>query len=137
MSVALESIKIVGLYPFVADEQIVQEARDDFWGGEMTEEREAHVQGFFRDLYLIELEISPANADIKWETITQPCSDQTGDYQQVPYFEERIGETGTRWAFFFHYLDRSIPLSSPVGDLTLPEPTNLPTYLEKMAYVLP
>lgn len=138
MSVSLQSIRVIGVHPFVADQRLVEEAREDFWGGgELTEEREAHVQGFFKDLYVIEIETSPANAEIDWSAITQPCSDLTGDYWQVPYLEAQTDESGSRYAFFFHYLDRSKPLNSPLGDIVLPEPTPLPPHLQKMEYGLP
>jgi len=132
----LQSLKIIGLHPFSADEALIQEAREDFWGGWMTPEREAHVQSFFKDLYLVEIEAIPLGASIDWSGITQPRTDLAREDWQVPYLERQIDDT--RWAFFFHYLDVSKPLASELGDLTLPETTTLiPPRLENIEYWLP
>jgi len=76
---------------------------------------------------------------------------------QVPYMEWLLDESGEnvlsgpwlpltplepgpaclRVAFHLHFLDRSRPLSSPFGDLDLPDPTDAPSRLAQLTYEPP
>jgi hypothetical protein len=91
----------------------------------------------FGSLYLLEIEVVPAGSDIDWGAITQPVRGQPRANWQVPYDEQRIGEDGNRWAFFFHYLDLTRPLGTEIGGIMLPSPTPIPSHLPSIVYDVP
>lgn len=87
--------------------------------------------------HLIEVEINDQGKQFNWATVTQEDSEQPRSNWQVAYDETPLDNEGTRWAFFFHYLDISRPLLTSAGSLDLPTPTPLPRRLEYMKYVEP
>ena len=88
-------------------------------------------------VHLLEIEVPDFISDIEWSDITQPVPDRDRSYWQVPYDERRVPDRSDRWCFFFHYLDRSRPLRSPAGELTLPAETPAPDYLRFIRYEEP
>jgi hypothetical protein len=75
--------------------------------------------------------------DFDWAEVTQEIPHQPKENWQVAYNEEPLDESGRRWAFFFHYLDLKKPLLTPVGEVPLPELTNLPNHLKRIKYEAP
>ncbi len=137
MSQTLLSLRIIGLHPVIPDTKMFKDALDDFWGGDESETSLAHVKEHFANLYILEIEIDPPNAVFDWAEITQFCLDKLDDYWQVPWDERAIDDVGRRWAFFFHCLDLSRPLRTPIGEIDLPPPTPIPAHLLSLEYQLP
>lgn len=44
---------------------------------------------------------------------------------------------GSRWVFFFHSLNFQYPLATPLGPISLPQPTPLPGHLSEIEYEAP
>jgi hypothetical protein len=74
---------------------------------------------------------------VRWAAFTQKQSDQPSENWQVAYDEHAIAEAEGRWAFFFHFLDRSKPLETPAGARVLPVATARPPHLDHVAYDAP
>ena len=87
--------------------------------------------------HLIEVEIDKHDAPFDWGDVTQEVPEQPRSDWQVAYDETSLNDEGTRWAFFFHYLDLSRPLSTPGGQLPIPVPTPLPDSLKDVEYIEP
>jgi hypothetical protein len=66
--------------------------------------------------------------------VTQENENGPQSNWQVAYDEQPLDDKRSRWAFFFHYLDLSKPLLTPMGPLELPTPTPLPEHLQQIAY---
>ncbi len=106
---AMNGLRIVGLHPVEAPEPV----------------------------HLVELDASGYKSDLDWGAITQPVEGRDRSYWQVPYDEMPVPGKPDHWCFFFHYLDRSRPLSSPAGALVLPTETPLPAHLRCIKYEQP
>lgn len=141
MASDLQSLRIIGVHPVVPTEGQFREALDIMFGEGLTgrplAEAQAEVRGHFDGLFLVEIAVEPSGAEPEWTAITQPIEGQPSDNWQVPYDEHPIGDEGTRWAFFLHYLDLKRPLRTPVGDHDLPEPTPMPAHLKQIEYESP
>lgn len=89
--------------------------------------------------HLIEMELTGPAAEIDFTDITQEDRQLPRDSWQVPYDEQMIFEDGqtTVWVFFFHYLKVSKPLLTPIGPITLPKVTPLPSRLREIEYLEP
>ena len=137
----IKSLAIIGIHLVPVSEQQFRDAVNELWGenlaGEELGEAEENARQHFESLYLIEIEIDPPGAEIDWAQITQPLYDKPRDSWQVPYDERPLDESGKRWAFFFHFLDYSKPLLTPIGDIKLPATTPVPTHLIHIRYELP
>jgi hypothetical protein len=111
------------------------------WGENLSVDRlrqaESEVREHFANLYLLEIEIEPTDADIKWSAVTQPIEGQPQANWQVPYDERRLDEREGHWSCFFHLLDRSRPLQTQLGDRKLPEVSPIPSHLEGILYEAP
>jgi hypothetical protein len=140
MSPSLHSLEIVGVHPIVPTEEEFREAIAIQWGDNLSGERlrraESQVREHFANLYLLEVKIEPADADINWSTITQPIEGEPQANWQVPYDERPLDEEG-HWAFFFHFLDRGRALQTQLGDRKLPDATPKPPHLEEIRYEVP
>jgi hypothetical protein len=141
MSGALRSLQVTGVHPVIPTEQEFREAVTIQWGDDLSvEERvraEDRVREHFANLYLLEIAIEPTDADVNWSAITQPIEGQPRANWQVPYDERRIDARENHWAFFFHFLDRSRPLQTELGDRELPQTTPIPPHLQWILYELP
>ena len=141
MSSVLLSLKLIGVHPVIPTEQEFQEAVAIQWGNDLTgqerERAEDHVREHFANLYLLEIEIEPAETEVDWTAITQPVEGQPRANWQVPYDERRLEGRKNYWAFFFHFLDRSRPLQTQLGDRKLPEVTPIPPHLQSIRYEVP
>jgi hypothetical protein len=141
MPTSVQSLCVVGVPPIVPTSDQFQEALHVQWGkdlvGKKLTEAEEQVRAHIAGLYLLEIEVNPADAEIDWMAITQPVRGQPRENWQVPYEEQRIGEAENRWVFFFHSLDLTRPLQTEVGDIVLPSPTPLPPQLSLIAYNVP
>jgi hypothetical protein len=83
--------------------------------------------------HLIEI-VVPIGADMR--DITQADPDLPQSHWQVPW-DERVLERSDdmeRVAFFFHYLDTRSPLTTPWGEIELPEPTPRPERFSDLEY---
>ena len=85
-------------------------------------------------VHLIEIDGVPD--DIDWSTLTQSVEGQPPENWQVPWDERKVPDSDS-WCFFFHYLDKSRPLSSAEGELVLPEESMLPAHLRFFRYETP
>jgi hypothetical protein len=108
---------------------------DATWGTSKVwrAERSRH----FANLFLIEIEACPADAEIDWIDITQATPNQPKSSWQVPWDERKLEYHHARWAFFMHYLNPNAPLLTPVGPVSLPPATPTPRHLENIRYELP
>ncbi len=105
------SARVIGIHPITADEPV----------------------------HLVELEIVVNTEDFNFGEITQELQDQPrSNWQTVYDLRELEGESGrTRFVFFFHYLDTTRSLLSPVGPLDLPPESPVPEYLQGFEYEQP
>jgi len=89
--------------------------------------------------HLLEIELTAPSGDFDFGLVTQEMADQPKANWQVAYDEQQVGdnEAGSRWVFFFHYLDFERPLLTPLGPFTLPEPTPVPPHLKAIEYYEP
>ena len=120
-SIMTTSVEIVGVHPIDADEPC----------------------------HLIELIVRGATGKFDIGAITQEIPGEPQDNWQVPWDEIVLDADGAstaanpRWtgnvriAFFFHYLDRSRPLITPFGDVSIPGETPQPSRLAILAYEPP
>lgn len=90
-------------------------------------------------VHLIELEMEGDIDDFDLGEVTQEEPGQPPSNWQVPYDEREIANQGgrVRYAFFFHFLDPSRPLLSPIGPLALPSETPVPDHLRDVHYEEP
>jgi hypothetical protein len=101
--------------------------------------------------HLIELSIHGAGSDFNLCSFTQEIPREGEDNWQVPYDEHFLNSDGTkilnpespdeipksvdlRVAFYFHYLDLSRPIKTPLGDMNLPGVTEKPDRLYILEY---
>jgi hypothetical protein len=104
--------------------------------------------------YLVEILIEDFQGELNLADFTQEVDNLTNDNWQVPWderilsndgaaeqpapFGDPLKVTGTlRLAFFFHYLDLSRPLATPLGSITLPKPSPRPGRLAFIKYEAP
>lgn len=107
MSRMTEYIRVIGIHTVTADEPV----------------------------HLVELEFADDPDNFDFGDVTQEIPGQPRSNWQVPYDEQEVGEN--RFAFFFHYLDTTRPLLSPVGPLPLPPVSPLPKHLQHIKYEQP
>ena len=90
-------------------------------------------------VHLIEIELTGDVAAFDFRDITQPVKGQRRDNWQAAYDERQIDSptSNPRFAFFFHYLDLSLPLSTSFGDLAIPPVTPLSERLVNIEYEPP
>ena len=85
--------------------------------------------------HIVEIDLNVPLEEFDFGAVTQEMSDQPKDNWQVAYDEQQVGDDdGSRWVFFFHYLDFEQPLLTPLGPITVPESTPLPTHLSEIEY---
>lgn len=128
-SVAVPSAEVVGVYDVEADEPCS----------------------------LVELVVHDVEGPFDVGAITQADRNRPRKDWQVPYAEKLLDVTGrhvvhdswdgpldsSMWhgemwlAFFFHYLDEELLLSTPFGDLRLPHRESRPSRLRRLTYEAP
>ncbi|MBL8800295.1 MAG: hypothetical protein JNM56_40820 [Planctomycetia bacterium] len=86
-------------------------------------------------VHLVELEVEGDSTDFDFGDITQELNGQPQSNWQAAYDEREIGEN--RFAFFFHCLDTTKPLKSPLGLLALPPESPAPEHLQGIEYEQP
>lgn len=101
------------------------------------------------DVHLLELSIPVAPQEVDVSKITQKREGVSESDWQEPWDEQFLNEKGnqvigdwlqappkwaktTRLAFFFHFLEFDLQLSTPFGDLDLKEPTYMPRRLSSI-----
>lgn len=104
--------------------------------------------------HMIEMKIQRLGFDLDFGSFTQEIPGEAEDNWQVPYDEQVLNSEGTmilnpnypdeipeadnfRVAFYFHYLDLTKPLKTPIGDLILPAVTEKPDRLNILKYDSP
>ncbi len=104
--------------------------------------------------YLIEVVVDDFQGDVDLAEFTQEIPGQPRENWQVPWDEYVLDEKGVsgelapfpgplrvfgsqRIAFFFHYLDFSRPLITPIGQVHFPMATQRPDRLSFMGYESP
>ncbi len=88
-------------------------------------------------VHLLEIDLGDMPAAFDWQGVTQEDPEIHRLSWQVAYDEQPVAEDGTKWAFFFHYLDLSKPLLTPSGPLLLPPESPLPVHLARIEYEEP
>jgi hypothetical protein len=86
-------------------------------------------------VHLVELEVEDNALDFDFGDVTQEMPGELRSNWQVAYDEQEVGKN--RFAFFFHYLDTTKPLLSPVGPLALPTEWSVPEHLRSIEYEQP
>ncbi|GFO80608.1 MAG: hypothetical protein A49_02350 [Methyloceanibacter sp.] len=141
MSTPLRAVRVIGIHQVAPSPQQFEEALDIMWGDDLRgaelERAQQNVREHFEGLYLLEVEVEPADADVDWGEFTQPIDDTPRENWQAPWDERAVGDDGTRWAFFLHYLDPNRPLLTPIGECPLPRPTPTPQHLADIVYDVP
>lgn len=108
-----------------------------------------------KDVHLIEIMVrgKPGEA-VQMEEFTQPKRGVRKSSWQVSYDEHLVNRGGTdgfrihepqgiriemdlRMTFYMHYLDVSLPLLTPIGEMRLPSETPLPQRLKFLKYEPP
>lgn len=136
-----QDIRIVGVHPVPISEQEFDEAVEWMWGsdlhGRQLDEARANTRQHFDGLRLIEIEVTPPDAEVDWMSITQPNADLPCASWQVPYLEEVVDEMRGAWAFYLHYVNSARPLHTELGERLLPATTPAPPHLAGMKYETP
>ena len=136
-----QSFKILGVHRFFPTDTVFDDTLEALYGddldGSALEQAKSQVTEHFDGLHLIEIEVAPSADELAWSEITQPVAGMPPSNWQVPYDEQSLNDDGTRWVFFFHFLDFSQPLMTPCGSVTLPAVTPLPTHLHGIEYWAP
>ena len=138
---SLQELQILGVHPVVPSVEEFDEAVAIQWGpslvGNELERARESVRAHFSGLFLIEIQIQPADAEVNWSEITQPIDGHDRSNWQVPYDERPIDQTTGRWAFFLHFVDFKRPVSTPLGERMLRPPTPIPPHLTSIKYEVP
>lgn len=141
MAMKLSSFRILGIHPVEPTADLFEETLEIQWGSDLVgaelERARSAVHEHFAGLYLIEVEVDPADADVDWEQVTQPAENLPQSNWQVPYHEQLVDPAKGRWVFFLHFVDLSQPLRTPLGSEPLPPPTALPPHLAEIEYQTP
>lgn len=89
--------------------------------------------------HLVEVELDAPSDEFDFGMVTQAIPGQPKDDWQVAYDEQQIDKNniGSRWVFFFHSLNFQYPLATPLGPISLPQPTPLPSHLSEIEYEAP
>jgi hypothetical protein len=107
--------------------------------------------------HLIEVQIRGAQNSIDLGQFTQDIPGKLPSNRQVPWMEQILSPEGDRviadssavWrnpdllrgdiriVFFFHYLNRDWPLSTPFGEFRIPADSKLPERLSTLKYETP
>lgn len=99
------------------------------------------------DVHLIELKIDTKPSDVNVEGFTQEIEGVSKDDWQVAYDEYYLNDEGskvigdffnkpvedltpTRIAFFLYFVDFTMPLLTPFGEVNLPSPLPMPKRLK-------
>jgi len=90
-------------------------------------------------VHLIELELSGDVDNFDFDDVTQTVPGQPRDNWQAAYDEREIKSPTKyrRFSFYFHYLDSSLPLITPFGEIAIPVTTPLPAHLASLRYESP
>lgn len=108
-------------------------------------------------VHLIEILVRGSTGVFDVGEFTQPTAGQPRPNWQVPWDERILDSRGesivstrfgvekqpelwlgnVRMVFFFHYLNPTLPLRTPFGDVALPEQTRRPRRLRSMRYEPP
>ncbi len=138
---SLRALEIVGVHPVIPTEEQFRGAVVILYGAGLTgpelAQAEERVREHFARLYLLEIRINPPDGAVDWSALTQPIPGQPRRNWQSPYGVSPLDERGGRWTFFFHYLDPSRPLQTPLGNRALPEVSPTPKRLRSIVYEVP
>jgi hypothetical protein len=123
-------VEVVGVYPIDdAPEpchliELIIRASDAFNVGQITQE---------------EAGVPQENWQVAWDAKILDVSGETvvADAWSLPEPDILPAAGETRLAFFFHHLDASKPLLTPLGPLHLPEASPLPSRLRAVEYEQP
>ncbi|MDJ0909560.1 MAG: hypothetical protein QNI99_10215 [Woeseiaceae bacterium] len=88
---------------------------------------------------LIEMRVYGWDVEAFVDGTTQQDPSTVPDSWQVPWDERVLASDGgtVTLAFFFHYLNVSVPLTTPAGALAIPAPVELPERLSLIRYESP
>lgn len=134
------SMVILGVYRVPVTDELFRECMDWWYGYDMPElkRRQADRQCWdqLAALRLFEVELRRDQGNFDFGTITQEVEGRPEANWQVPYDEQKLEDTqsGSRWVFFFHYLDSRKPLLTPFGLLEVPPPGELSPELSGIKY---
>jgi len=141
VAVILQDLEVLGVHPIEVSQMLFDETVELQWGAELPEPELARarecVREHFAGLYLLEIRVSPPDAEIDWLEITQPLPETPRANWQVAYDERPIDAASGTWAFFFHCLVLDKPIDTPVGPRSLPAPRPRPVHLQAIEYASP
>src|SRR5438552_15213052 len=96
MAAPWHELRILGVHPIVPSVDEFEQALNIQWGSGLTgndlERARQSVQAHFSGLFLIEIQLQPADAELDWSEITQPIPGQDRANWQVPYDERPVDE---------------------------------------------
>lgn len=141
MAHPLRDARVVGLHPVDMTPELLDEAIEIQWGpdlaGDELEDARREVRAHFSDLYMIELQLDPGDAEFDWAEFTQ-SQDEVPEFDwQVAYDERPIDEVAGKWVFFLHGVEVGRALETPVGPRPLPAPSPCPDHLRHIKYEVP
>ena len=135
------ALAILGVHPVVPSTKERKEAVSLMFGTDLTPaeraEAERAVQAHYGGLYLLEVSGTAVNEQLDWGQVTQIREELRRENWQADYDEQALRAPRSSWVFFFHELDLSRPLATPVGPIALPVPTPIPAHLKAVRYELP
>lgn len=137
----VRDLRVLGIHPVEPSDTLFRDTLEKLWGpnlrGAALASARADVRDHFAGLYLISVEVEPADADVDWAQVTQPINHQPESNWQVPYDERLIDSGVGHWVFFMHYLDAGLPLRTQTGIVPLPPPSKRPKALVSIEYEAP
>lgn len=134
-----KTVRLLGVYAVRPTSREFEIARFVLYGEDLTADElpaaNRAVEQHYSEVYLIEIEVDPADADIDWLAFTQPVDGKDRGDWQVPWDERSLGNG--RWVFFLHSIQFNRALQTPCGDVALPSPTSTPARRASIRYELP
>ena len=133
---------IRGVYKYIPTEDEFRITLETQCGRDLSwwqrKKAEKQVRDHFEHLYLIEVHFESGDPrPFDWGRITQNLSNVPPSNRQDPWDEQQVGSDPKDWAFYFHFLEIGLPLSTPAGDMDLPKPSPIPEHLASIRYEAP
>jgi hypothetical protein len=113
------SVRVIGVHRYLPSAAVFDATLDALYGSDLNasdrDQARLQVMEHFAGLHVLEIEVIPSADELDWSEITQRIAGAPTSNWQAPYDERSLSDDGTRWAFFFHFLDCRKPLLTPCG----------------------